>query len=194
MKPKIITDYTTEQFYKNHYLPYIKKRKKEGSYKKERIATLTEYTKIVGKIGQIVIDKILNESLEYRLPYRLGYLSIKKFKQNINLTDKGIIDKKNLHVDWGETWKARFKTYNTNSRKWILENTKVKDRILLYHYNNESGGWVYRFVWNKLTAKVRNYKLYKFLPTRLNKADLTKAIRNPEIKKNYPLYTKVRLD
>jgi len=189
-----ITNFSTTEFYKYQYLDFIKERKKIGKYKKVLIPTMSEYSKIVGQVGDIVMDKILNESLEYRLPCHLGYLSVKKFKQTIRLTEKGTIDKKNLLVDWGETWKLWFTLFNSNSRKWVLANTKKINRPLLFHYNNESNGWVYKYVWNKYTTKVKNYKLYKFFPTRLNKAALTKAIKDPKIENNYQLFLHVRLD
>lgn len=104
-----------------------------------------------------ISNEIINEGSEFRLPFRMGRIYIKKFipvnpQKNINfyLT--------NLHYkDWN---------------KANPENKKV-----IYHTNKHSLGYSGRWFWDKGECIVTNKSLYRFSPIRANSRATSKAIK-----------------
>jgi len=110
------------------------------------------FKNIITKYYLAILDDILYKGVEYKLPYRLGQIRIIKRKININnLTRFGI--------DWVES---------------------VKHGKQIYHLNNHSRGFVYRFKWIKQNALIPNLYFYKFVPSRMIKRKLAQVIKNKQ--------------
>lgn len=116
-------------------------RKLERALKKkekERRLTYAEYRKVITEFNLRIIEKILT-GYTFRVPYKLGTLSIKKIKRKF---DKPTIN-------WGET-------------------KKLKDQgidELVYFTDN----WYCRWYWRKRACQVPNKIVYYFKPTRDNR-------------------------
>ena len=66
------------------------------------------YSAVIKEFNNRLADALIVDALEFRMPYRLGKLRIKKYKQKIKIKENGEIDKKNMPVDWKKTndlWK-----------------------------------------------------------------------------------------
>ena len=100
-------------------------------YKKNTIDELQvdkqTYRKICDEFNNLLIEEILINSGEIRLPYRLGTIRIKKSKMKYD-------DKNKLKIDWAAS-------------------KKLGKRI--YHLNDHTGGYKYRFYWSKGVVAVK---------------------------------------
>lgn len=100
--------------------------------------------------------ELSNEILEgyfFTMPYRLGTIRIKKRKVDLN----------NLKPDFG--------LFNRSN-----ENYKNK------HLNEHSGNYYVRYYWTKrVETLIKNKSVYSFIPTRANKRELAKRIKENTI-------------
>lgn len=106
------------------------------------------YRALIESFNKAMVDKILNESYEFKLPYRLGSLRIRKKKMSFK-------SKNALRVDY----------------KRSRESGK-----LVYHMNDHRDNFNYRWYWKKKTAIVKNKTAYSFTPTRANKRELARLL------------------
>ena len=128
-------------------------------YKKNVIPELQvdkqTFRKICDEFNKGFIEKILRNSEEIRFPYRLGTLRIKKSKMKYD-------DKNKLKIDWAAS-------------------KKLGKRI--YHLNDHTGGYKYRFYWTK--GIVKNITAYSFIPTRTNTRRLASILKDKERELDY---------
>jgi len=128
-------------------------------YKKNVIPELQvdkqTFRKICDEFNKEFIEEILRNSEEIRFPYRLGTLRIKKSKMKYD-------DKNKLKIDWAQS-------------------KKLGKRI--YHLNDHTGGYKYRFYWSK--GIVKNITAYSFIPTRTNTRTLASILKDKERELDY---------
>lgn len=112
--------YTIKDFYKY----YIDENKDGVDYK--------TYRNIVEDYYSIMLDELLNNSEELKLPYKLGTVRIIKYKP---------------------------KTYTSAS---LSVNYKLSNELgyKVYHLNEHSNGYKYRLFWHKDVAN--NFAIYKY--------------------------------
>lgn len=112
--------------------------------------------KIFRDICEDFNKELSNEILEgyfFKMPYRLGTLRIKKRKIDIN----------NLKPDFG--------LFNKSNE--IYKNK---------HLNEHSNNYYVRYYWTKRTETlIKNKSIYSFIPTRANKRELAKRIKENTI-------------
>tara|TARA_Y100000816_G_C25802193_1_gene420145 strand:+ start:172 stop:636 length:465 start_codon:yes stop_codon:yes gene_type:complete len=113
------------------------------------------FRKICDEFNKLVIDEILVNSEEVRLPYRLGTIRVKKSKMKYD-------DKNKLKIDWAAS-------------------RKLGKRI--YHLNDHTGGYKYRFYWTK--GIVKNITAYSFIPTRTNTRTLASILKDKDRQLDY---------
>ena len=113
------------------------------------------FRKICDDFNRMLIEEILLNSEEVRLPYRLGTVRIKKSKMKYD-------DKNKLKIDWAAS-------------------RKLGKRI--YHLNDHTGGYKYRFYWTK--GIVKNITAYSFIPTRTNTRRLASILKDKERELDY---------
>jgi len=113
------------------------------------------YRNICDEFNKLFLDEILINAEEMRLPCRLGTLKVKKSKMKYN-------DKNKLKIDWAAS-------------------KKVGKRI--YHLNDHTGGYKYRFYWTK--GIVKNITAYSFIPTRTNTRKLASILKDTERQLDY---------
>ena len=114
-----------------------------------------KFRKICDEFNKLFIDEILVNSEEMRLPYRLGTVRIKKSKMKYD-------DKNKLKIDWAAS-------------------RKLGKRI--YHLNDHTGGYKYRFYWTK--GIVKNITAYSFIPTRTNTRTLAGILKDKNRELDY---------
>jgi len=113
------------------------------------------FRKICDEFNRMVIEEILLNSEEVRLPYRLGTVRIKKSKMKYD-------DKNKLKIDWAAS-------------------RKLGKRI--YHLNDHTGGYKYRFYWTK--GIIKNITAYSFIPTRTNTRTLASILKDKDRQLDY---------
>lgn len=141
-KKRVKIDYGIHDVY-NHY----KEKVEVGLRKPYKL-----FAAVLKDMNTCIMNEILLNSQEIKLPYHLGHLRIKKSKMSFR-------NKNNLRINWLATKKAGKKIYHTND-----------------HRNN----YKYRFLW--LKGKHPGGTPYSFIPTRTNKRRLSKILQTqPEI-------------
>lgn len=105
---------------------------------------------ILEKFNQIVLDKLLNASEGFKMPYGLGYIQIVKYKPK-SMTSKS------LSVD--------YKSSNEFGKR-------------IYHLNEHSDGYKFRLYWSKLPQTFPDRYRYQLSLVRANKRRLAQLIFN----------------
>ena len=105
---------------------------------------------IVTEYFRYLRDEIIENGKEVRLPCRMGTLSIVKHKPK-EYTGKS------LRIDYAES-----KKYGK----------------MIFHLNEETGGFKYRYYWNKQNMLTTNKTHYQLIMTRDNKRYLAQILKS----------------
>ena len=109
------------------------------------------YCQILKLANQKIMKRIIEDSVEFIIPYGLGRLRVRKKKMTRIVTSL---------VNWVETKKQGKKVY------WI---------------NEHSDGYLMKFYWDKYLAAISNISLYKFVATKSNRQHLSATIRKTNV-------------
>lgn len=142
-----------------------------------------QYVTICHLINKSLSDKIIKESFEFKMPFRLGTLSIKKSKTSIHIKD-GKLEKNKLIIDWGKSWEIWNQEYPGKSRKEI---NAIKNKMVIYNLNDHTNGYVMRWFWDKSICNIPNQTAYQFRPTKRNRLTLAEWIKSDEKTNDYYL-------
>lgn len=145
-----------------------------------------DYVNVCHLINMKLSDKIIKESFEFRMPYRLGTLSVKKTKVGVRVKN-GKLEKNKMVVDWKKTWDMWLSEYPDLSRKEI---NQMKDKHVIYNMNEHTNGYIMGWVWDKNTCIVHNKSVYYFKPVKYNRLNLAKWIKSDERENDYYLNKK----
>lgn len=129
---------------KHSYIFYIKDISENSKYNVD----YNIYRDICEDANKLLINSIVDDGYRFSIPYRLGFLRIKKKKINF----------KNLKPDFG--------LFNSS-------NGEIKNK----HLNENSGGYYCLFYWNKKACVVKNKTYYCFIPTRHNTRYLASQLK-----------------
>ena len=113
-----------------------------------------KYRSICEEFNKLIIDAILLKAKEFKMPFRLGTLRILKKEMNYSVT------KNKLKIDWQET---------------------NKQKKVIYHLNDHTDGFNYRWFWSKRKAIIKNKTIYSFQATRTNKRRLASLLKNKQV-------------
>lgn len=120
------------------------------------------YLKIAYELLEIISDMIIRQSLEYKIPHRLGFLKIRKKKQHIRLYEGGIDINKNT-IDWKSTKEAWKAMYPDKTEKEIRA---IPGKKVIFHTNRHTDGYVMRWYWDKRLCTTVNRTIYLFKPVK----------------------------
>lgn len=143
--------------------------------------TRKEYVEICHNLNKKISEKIIKESLEFKLPYGLGFLGITKNELKIRIKD-GKLQKNKMIVDWEATWKIWNEEYAGLTNKEIR---KLPGKTVIYQTNDHSNGYIMKWYWNKHKMKFKNLRLYRFKPTKQNRLDLAAHIKSDDKENDY---------
>jgi hypothetical protein len=133
-KHKILSDYGTADYYKYY-------KDKGGSL------NYSTYTKILRRFNILVGELIVNNEYNYKLPARLGILSVRKIKTYVKFVDGKV--KTNLPINHKET-----------NELWAVDPVAKAERRRVYIENKHSNGYKYKFTYDKLYANYTNKTVY----------------------------------
>ena len=160
---KVVVDYTIRHIYKDY---------------KKTIGLVNEdvFKQLTYAFNKRVVNGIIEKGKSFRVPGKIGDLKIVKFKVPLQLNDKGELDTKRLSVDYNASWKYWFKLYGTTNKQEILNTTKPEDRPKIYHYNEHTSGYAFRWKWDKIDTRLDITAYYTFKPVRNNRLKLNKFV------------------
>ena len=170
---KLNGDYKIKDFY-NFY--------KTG---KDDYISLALYKEIIGEfLLQKKID-IIENNIPFALMHRMGSHYIVRRKMKIVTDINGKLIKKAIPIDWPATRKLWEDTYPGKTQEELKQ---IKDKRIIYHYNNKTNGYKMHVVWDKLTAMFNGKNYYQFRPDRKFKNDITNHVL---LNNNYLKYYEV---
>lgn len=144
-------DYNYDDIYEFYRENYSKKISKK------------EFKKLCYTFNKIIGNKIIKESFEFKLPFRLGSIRIKAEKQKIKFKENGKVDKSKTSIDWGATWKMWYEQFPHLSYKEIQAEP---NKTSLVHTNEHSNGYIMRWFWDKRLSNTKNQSAYIFKPVK----------------------------
>lgn len=112
---------------------------------------------IMKDFATAIMNLMLTKNFEFRIPYRLGYLAVRKFRAKPKFDDKGNLKKGGLPIDYGATHKLWQQLYPGLSREEIY---KIPNKKLVYYVNEHTDGYIMKVAWDRRTVRVKNYKVY----------------------------------
>lgn len=120
------------------------------------------FLSICNSYMKFLAGKLLSSG-EVPVPERLGKLSILGRKIKVRVENGEI---KGLAPDWVNTKKL-----------WEQDEEAKAKKQLVFHFNEETNGVRYKFLWGKSRVLVANKTLYNFRLTRHNKRTLSKMVQ-----------------
>jgi len=156
----------------------------------ETDVTRKRYVDICHSVNKKLSDKIIKESLLFKIPFRLGTLGIVKSKLKIKIKD-GKVDTNKLRINYGATWEYWNKLYPGKTRKEINE---IPGKIVIYHTNDHTNGYIMRWNWSKRGSKFINRQAYLFKPTKYNRLNLASHIKSDDRENDYYIEEKYGKD
>ncbi len=121
-----------------------------------------EYLDICYDITEGISDMMIRDSFEYKIPFKLGFIRIRKLKQKLILKDGKIDINKNI-IDWEKTWDTWNEMYPELSNKEIRE---LKGKWVIFQTNDHTEKQIMRFYWDKKFANAINKTIYRFKPVK----------------------------
>jgi hypothetical protein len=143
------------KFYKNSFV------------KKDNGITESQYKEVIKHFNEAISNTIVEKSYEYRLPYRLGYLRIKKHKTRLILDADGKLKTSHLKPNWKKT-----------KELWKNNKEAEKNKKIIYHTNKHSQGFYYKWYWDKTVCNIKNSSVYSLIVSRTNTRKIAQAIKN----------------
>jgi hypothetical protein len=135
----------------------------------------SQYRKLLADYYSAASKIIIYDSFSLYLSHKMGSILIYKYKSDLTYNNKdGSIKKYRLPIDWVKTkeiWKEDYGDIPMSEMKLI------KDKPLVYLFNDHSDGYQYKWHWDKRSCVARNQSMYYFKPVRSNKRKLAKAIK-----------------
>lgn len=152
--------YSTDYGIKDTYIHF----KNEGGTVEYKLFT-TILKEFYSELSKLMIFK----AFDFKMPYRLGRLRIRKYKPKVRMRDDGSLNKSRLRPDWNQT-----------RQLWERSKEAKEKKQLVYHTNKHTNGYQHRFFWEKRTSNIPNHSAYSFLPCRNNKRTLAKVLTDED--------------
>jgi hypothetical protein len=140
------------------------------------------YCSVIREFNNKLAGALISEALEFNMPFRLGRVRIKKFRQKIELDENGDIDKKNLPVNWKKTKELWCDQYPGLSKDEIK---KIPGKQVIYHLNEHTSGYRCKLYWDhKKSSNIKNNRAYSAMFTFSNRRKLASMLKT-DCKINY---------
>jgi hypothetical protein len=133
----------------------------------------TQYSRFLKDLLIAFSETIVKENLELKLG-KNGYIRIQAKKLNF-LNKEGKLQK-SLKPNWKKTWEYWHNQYPDLTKDEIVE---IKDKKVIYHDNAHSNQEFYRHFWDKVTAKLKYKRFYRFKPSRQYSRLIAEIVKDP---------------
>jgi len=127
--------------------------------RKKSVIDYKTYIEVCHLFNKSVSDKIITESMEFRIPYGLGTIRIKSIKNSIKIKD-GVIESSKACVDWKKTKEMYMQLYGTNDWDKLRE---IPNKKVVLYTNEHSNGYRMKWYWSRRSSySFTNKKMYSF--------------------------------
>ena len=132
------------------------------------------YNKIIDDFNKQLVNLIIEENLDFKIPHLGSNLGIRKVKNEPRIKDGKLIN--NTPINWVET------------KKLWDEDPECKEKKLLVRFlNNHTSKFVFRLYFKKYVYPFKNKQYFKFKTVRSFSRLLAKRIKD-ETKQKYDAY------
>lgn len=131
------------------------------------------FSNVIKEYNDRIMNAIIYENLEFRMPFRLGYIRIQR-RRLTPFEKDGKIVKQHIMPDWKKTLEYWKKIY---PNKTVDEIKKIPNKKILRYLNEHTNGYSARFYWDKKISNVKNQSCYIFKATRTAKENLASYIK-----------------
>ena len=126
-----------------------------------------EFRRIIRYHNKEVCKHIVEDSIEYRLPYRLGYLRIRKFKTKLKIDADGKLKTSHMYPNWAKT-----------NELWRNNEKARLAKKLVFHDNSHTNRFYYKWYWDKRVCNIKNSSVYRLIISRTNKRMIAEVVKN----------------
>jgi hypothetical protein len=145
----------------------------QETYDKPKVNKLT-YNKIISDANSAILDLILDEGLDYKIPHLNSELTVRKDKRTPKIVDGKVVNPS--PIDWVTTKKL-----------WENDPDAREKKILVKYLNHHTAGYVFRIYMKKFGSSFKNRSVYKFEASRKFKRALSSRIKDDN-KDKYDTY------
>jgi hypothetical protein len=125
------------------------------------------FSRVCLLFNSFVMHDILLQGRDFKMPVRLGYLGIRKYKCLPFIDEGGGLHKSHLPVD-----------YRATRELWGRDEKARSEKRLVRIINRHTDDYRYRFYWNKEHSDVPNQTAYSFIPLRANSRELARILKS----------------
>ena len=136
--------------------------------------TKTQHNRILRKLNAEVMELMIKEAYEFKVGFGIGTLSVKKKKIKLLYTRDGVLKRKYLGVNWGET-----------NKLWESDPEAKAKKLRIFYTNEHTDGYKFQFYWDKKPKKIKNKTVYQFIATRYYKRYLNQCLKDPNLNLNF---------
>jgi hypothetical protein len=133
------------------------------------VIPLATFRKLLKYHNNEVAKNIVEHSDEYRIPFRLGYLRVRKFKQRLKLDEEGKLKTRHLRANWEAT-----------NKLWDENPLAKESKKIIWHINKHTNGYYYKWYWDKRVCNFKNSTVYSLVMSRAHKRAIPQAVKNNE--------------
>lgn len=151
LKNKLQVDYGLPDYYKFYKSRYMDvDRSAVGLSQKQYDVSRKEYHAIICEFNLEIRRLIVDEAYDFRMPFNIGIIGLRKYKPNIKIIDGKIVTN-NFPINPRET------------RKLWDSNPEAKEKKMYVRYTNKhSDGYVFTIHHFRNSAKFKNKTFYRF--------------------------------
>lgn len=174
-KNKIKVDFSSPEIYKGYCNSLTDK---EGLYKVDK----TLFTKVLKEANIALLELMMLHNLEFKIPCRLGNISLRKRKLRYKLNKDGTLDKKGLSVN-----------HKLTNELWQNDPEAKKNKVKIYHTNEHYGGYKVNFFWSKRNSLCKGISIVQFKASRYAKRKLSGYLKDSNLSLEFyerPTYSK----
>lgn len=122
---------------------------------KKSVIDHKKYIEICHLFNKIVSDKIIRESMEFKIPHGLGTMRIKSVKHTFKTVD-GKLDKRRSGVDWKKTKDMYSQMYGTNDWDELKD---IPNKKVVIYTNEHSNGYTMKWYWARKNSCIFTNRL-----------------------------------
>ena len=104
----------------------------------------------------------------------LGTIKVVKFKPKFKFDEDGKLIKGKLYPNWKAT-----------KELWAKNSKAKEEKKLIYHVNDHSEGYQYKWVYDTYRNKSINKSAYNFIPVRTNKRRIPSLLHNDDFRGDF---------